>query len=126
MLETTTSPAVAPERAAYLSRTATALATRLLAQMLEELAAGSTDSASLGDRAMLAVLRPWIPKLRDTLLSKLSEVDPVSLERNAGAIALAIESILAQAPGDPLPRYRMDFDSAGRLVLLPLEAEVAA
>lgn len=121
MLETT-APTVAPERADYLRRAATAIATRILAQMLDELAAPSTDSPSLGDRAMLAVLRPWIPKLRDTLLSRLSEVDPVSLERNAGAIALAIESLLAQAPGDPLPRYRMDWDADGRVVLVPLEA----
>lgn len=119
MLETTT-PTVAPERAEYLRHAATAIATRLLAQMLDELAGPSTDSASLGDRAMLAVLRPWIPKLRDTLLSKLSDVDPVTLERNAGAIALAIESLLAQAPGEPLPRYRMDWGPDGRLVLVPL------
>jgi hypothetical protein len=88
--------------------------------MLDELAAPSMDSASLGDRAVLTVLRPWMPKLREVLLSKLSEADPASLEVNAGAIALAIESVLAQAPGEPLPRHRMDWDAAGRLVLLPL------
>jgi hypothetical protein len=75
---------------------------------------------------MMKVLRPWIPKLRDTLLSKLSETDPVSVERMMGATALAIDSILAQAPGDPLPRYRMDWDPTdGHLVLVPLELEPA-
>lgn len=70
----------------------------------------------------MMALRPWIPKLRDTLLAKLSEADPVSVERILGATSTAIESILAQAPGDPLPRYRIDWDSDGVLVLVPLEA----
>lgn len=68
-------------------------------------------------------MKPWIPKLRDTLLAKLSEADPVSIERLVGATATAIESILAQAPGDPLPRFRMDWDAGdGHMVLIPLEA----
>lgn len=120
MLETT-APAMAPDRAAYLRAATHAIAQRLVAQMLDELAAPSTDSASLQDRLMLRALTPWIPKLQAVLLSRLSEVDPVSLERTAGAVALAIESVLAQAPGDPLPRYRVDWDEAGALVLLPLE-----
>lgn len=123
MLETSPPPPVAMDeaRAAYLRGAATAIATRLLGQMLDELAAPSTDSASLQDRMMLRVLTPWIPRLQAALLSRLSEVDPVSLERSVGAIALAIESVLAQAPADPLPRYRVDWDADGRLVLVPLD-----
>lgn len=120
MLEPIT-PTLAPERAAYLRAATNAIATRLVGQMLAELAEPSTDSASLQDRMMLRVLTPWIPKLQAVLLSKLSELDPVSLERTAGAIALAIESVLAQAPGDPLPRFRVDWDELGHLVLMPLE-----
>ena len=70
----------------------------------------------------MRAMKPWIPKLRDTLLAKLSEADPVTVERMIGATATAIESILAQAPGEPLPRFRMDWDPAnGHLVLIPLE-----
>ena len=122
MLETAppTADVMDEARAAYLRAAATAIATRLVGQMLDELAAPSTDSASLQDRLMLRALMPWLPKLRAVLLSKLSEVDAVSLERSVGAIALAIESVLAQAPGTPLPRYRVDWDTDGRLVLVPI------
>lgn len=73
----------------------------------------------------MTVLRPWIPKLRDILLSKLSDMDPASLERTMGAAALAMEALIAQAPGAPLPRFRADWDDAGRLVLVPLEEAAA-
>lgn len=109
------------ERAAYLRRAVDAIARALLAQMARELAAPSTDSASLADRAMLRMLTPWVPKLQAVLLSKLSETDPASLERIAGATADAIESVIAQAPGDPLPRYRMTWDADGALVLVPID-----
>lgn len=111
-----------PERAQYLRGAMTAIAARLVGQMLEELADPSTGSpSSVTDRLMMKAVQPWIPKLRDVLLSKLSELEPVSLERTMGAVAMSIEALLAQAPGDPLPRYRADWDDAGRLVLIPLE-----
>lgn len=114
--------AMGPERAAYLSRATVAVAARLVSQMLDELAAPSMGSSSVQDRMLMGALKPWIPKLRDTLLAKLSEADPVSMERILGATSTAIESILAQAPGDPLPRYRIDWDADGVLVLVPLDA----
>lgn len=113
---------MAPERAEYLRQTTVAVAARLVAQMLDDLAGdASTDTRSLQDRLLLGTLRPWIPKLRDTLLAKLSEADPESIERLMGAAAIAMESILAQAPGDPQPRYRIDWDPQGAMVLIPLE-----
>lgn len=115
-----------PERGRYLREVTVAVATRLVGQMLEDLAAPSTGSpSSAADRLMIKVIQPWIPKLRDTLLSKLSEADPVSVERIIGATATAIESILAQAPGTPLPRYRIDWDDQGALVLVPLDVAAA-
>lgn len=116
---------MSPDRAEYLRGTMVAVATRLVSQMLDDLAAPSTATPqSLPDRLMTSALKPWIPKLRDTLLLKLSEADPVSIERLMGATALALESIIAQAPGTPLPRFRVDWGPAGELVLIPLE-EVA-
>jgi hypothetical protein len=110
------------ERGEYLRTTLVAVAARLVGQMLDELAGASTATpSSLQDRLLMSTLRPWIPKLRDTLLHKLSETDPASMEQLMGATATALESILAQAPGEPLPRYRIDWDDAGTLVLVPLE-----
>jgi len=54
-------------------------------------------------------------------LSKLSEADPSSLERVGGAIAWAIESVIAQAPGTPEPRYGIAWSPDGRPALVPLE-----
>lgn len=111
-----------PERARYLTAATVAVATRLVGQMLDELSAPSTDSQrSLPDQLMTRALKPWMPKLRDTLLSKLSEADPVMVERVLGATSTAIESILVQAPGEPLPRYRIDWAADGALVLVPLD-----
>lgn len=107
-----------PARAEYLRQTLTQVVALLVQQMLSEV--GSTDSPSPGDRLMLAALRPWIPKLQTVLLSKLSEVDPLMAERILGATATACESILAQAPGTPLPRYRAEWDADAKLVLVPL------
>jgi hypothetical protein len=72
-----------------------------------------------------AALRPWLPKLEAVLLSKLSEADPAGLERIAGAIAWAIESVLEQAPGEPEPRHGITWTPDGRAHLVPL-AELAA
>jgi len=118
-LEPAAPPAIDPERADYLRRTMLAVASRLLEQMLTEIGAGSTDGGSFTDRAMVRVLTPWLPKLRALFLAKLSEAEPESIERVMGAFATAIESILAQAPGAPLPRHYVDWDADGRLVLVP-------
>jgi len=106
---------IAPERAEYLRRAIVALAATITAQMLAE--AGSTDSGLLG-----RLLAPQLPRLRDLLLSRLSEADPVRLEQTLSAAAWAIEAILADAPGEPLPRMRPDWDEAGALILRPADA----
>lgn len=72
----------------------------------------------------MRVLRPWIPKMRDGLLSRLSSADPVALERIMGATATALEAILFYAPGTPQPRYRFEW-IAGQLTLLPHEPAAA-
>jgi hypothetical protein len=114
-------PAMDPARAAYLTKAITAIASSLIGQMLDDLAQPSTESPSISDQLLTRAIRPWIPKLRDSLLSKLSEADPITVERMMGATATAIESLLAQAPGAPLARYRMEWDMAdGHLVLMPL------
>lgn len=55
------------------------------------------------------------------LLSRLSELDPVAIERALGAVATAFESILYYAPGDPLPRAVLVFVD-GRLELVDASA----
>lgn len=121
MLETAP-PTISPERGEYLTGTMVAVAARLVGQMLDEVSQPSTDSpSSAGDRLMMMALKPWIPKLRAVLLAKLSEADPTSVERLMGATATALESILAQAPGAPLPRYRIDWDDDQTLILVPIE-----
>jgi len=78
----------------------------------------------------MRVLRPWVPSLRNALLHKLSEANPVTLEVLVGATATALESILFYAPGTALPRFRFDWvpdPETGRpkLELVPLEAPAA-
>lgn len=68
----------------------------------------------------MRTLRPFLPKLRSVLLSKISEADPVAIERALGAAATAFESILFYAPGDPLPRAVLVFVD-GRLELVDAE-----
>lgn len=108
-----------PERAAFLRRTMAALVGAVVARMLGDLDPGSTGTAS--ERMMLRVLTPWLPKLRDGVLSRLSEADPVELERWMGATAWALDSILDQAPGDPLPRCAISWTPDGAPVLVPME-----
>lgn len=69
----------------------------------------------------MAMLRPMVPKIRSLLLSKLSSADPAKIEALMGATATALESILYQAPGEPLPRLRFEWTAAGELVLVPDE-----
>lgn len=105
-------------RAAYLRQAIVAITAAITAQMVAEVA-HSTDS---GWWARL--LAPQLPRLRQLLLDRLSEADPEALERTLSAAAWACEQILAQAPGVPLPRYRVDWED-GRLVLVPLEGVAA-
>lgn len=113
-----------PERAAFLRRTIVGTAGVLLSAALADMAAGPSTGSSLQDRLAYQALRPWLPKLEAVLLSKLSEADPAALERIAGAIAWAIESVLEQAPGEPEPRYAIVWSDEGRPQLVPL-AELA-
>lgn len=112
-----------PERAAYLRTTIVTTARVLLSAALADMAEGPS-TGSLQDRMAWAALRPWLPKLEAVLLSKLSEADPAALERIAGAIAWAIESVIDQAPGEPEPRMVIAWTDAGRPQLVA--AEVAA
>lgn len=107
-----TDDAMPPERAAHLRRAITAIAAAVTAQMLEEV--GSTESGWVE-----RLIRPQLPRLRELLLSRLSEADPVAIERLLGATAWLCEAILADAPGDPLPRCRPEWNPDGRLVLVP-------
>lgn len=110
------------ERAAWITRTTTALAGRLVDQVAAQLVAGdsSTDSLSFEERALLRILRPMVPKLRGRVLSKLSELSPAAMEQAAGALATGIEEMLAAAPGRPLVRYRAGWDASGAMVVLPM------
>jgi hypothetical protein len=107
-------PPVDPARAHYLRTALVRIAASLLEAFMADLQKGSGSSTaspsdqaslSLGERVMVAALRPWIPQLRATLLTKLGEAEPAELERLMGATATLLESLLAQAPGDPLPRW---------------------
>lgn len=98
-------PAMTPERQDYIRRAILAVSTTLVDMMLTDLAAPSTDSLSTSERLMVGTMRPFLPRLRAAFLGKLSESDPASLERLMGATATALEQILAQAPGEPLPRW---------------------
>ena len=127
----TASPTLPPNpRGQYLQETTTAIAAALIDQMLAELQAPpparSTGSAGLRERALMAALRPLVPQLRQLLLSRLSAGDPEYLEMIAGAIATAIEDVLAAAPGEPLPRFRAGWDAERHLVLTPRNGALEA
>jgi hypothetical protein len=55
------------------------------------------------------------------MIERLSTADPALIERVAGATADLLESVIAYAPGDPLPRMRWDTDATGALVLVAAE-----
>lgn len=121
-MTTATTEPMTPERAAYLRRTATGAAAGLLRMMLADLASpGSTDTLSMQERMMLGALRPWLPKVERTITDRLSAADPALIERIAGATADLLESVIAYAPGDPLPRMRWEQAPDGALVLVPAE-----
>lgn len=115
-------PAMDPARAEYLRRTVAGLVSAAVAQMTAEPPDGSTDSSSsMAERLMMRAISPWIPRLRDMILSRVSSADPADLERWMGAGASALESILWQAPGEPLERFRIEFGPDGRPALVPVE-----
>lgn len=119
--------ATAPERATFLRQTIVGTASVLLSAALADMAAGPSTGSSLQDRLAWQALRPWLPKLEAVLLSKLSEADPAALERVAGAVSWAIESVLEQAPGVPEPRYGIVWTEEGRPAMVPLaELELEA
>lgn len=119
-------PTMSPERAEYLLRALTAAATVLIDSMVSDLVAGSPESTategSLSDRLMVRTLRPFLPKLRATFLAKLSGSDPAAIERLMGATSSTIETILNQAPGEPMPRYTWEWLPGERAPhLVPLD-----
>jgi hypothetical protein len=80
----------------------------------------STDSLSLSDRAFLGVLRAQLPRIQGVVSSRLSSLDPASLEVALAATAGSIDELLEAAPGTPLPRQLLRFDPAsGELSLIP-------
>lgn len=119
----TADPAMSPERAAALRGQLTGVATALLDAVLAGLEGPSTGS--LQERAVTSAIRPFLPSLRSAFLNRLSEADPVLLERLMGATSTAIESILFYAPGDPQPRWVFDWTPDG-LAIHPLDPPDAA
>lgn len=103
-------PAMTPERARYLVQAVTAMGSMLVDAMMADLEAGSTAGAdSPAERLMFRALRPFLPKLRAMFLAKLSTSDPVGLERLMGATATTLETIMGQAPGEPMPRWTWEW-----------------
>lgn len=103
----------ASERATYLRAYLAALASTLIDRALAQASAPSTVSSSVGEKLLLATLRPLVPQLRNLLLARLSEADPAGLERLLGATSTAIEGVLYHAPGEPEPRFRFDWTGQG-------------
>ena len=100
-------PMMTPERAKYVQAAILAIAAAVVDSMLADLAAPSTeDSSSLADRTMLRILRPYLPRMRGIFLGKLAEAEPAALEKLMGAVAVTIEQIIAEAPGEPMERWR--------------------
>lgn len=113
-----------PARAIYLRSTLARLSAYLISALLADPGSAASTASSLtlsvSDRLLLQAMGALLPRIQGTLMTRLSEADPVSLERYLGAAALALESILEQAPGDPLPRYALVGGPAGRLELRAL------
>ncbi len=121
-------PAMDPARAAYLRSTLARLSAYLISALLADpgsaASTGSGSLLSLQERLLVQAMGALLPRIRGTLMTRLSEADPVALEHYLGAAALALESILEQAPGEPLPRQALVAGPDGRLELRPL-AELA-
>ena len=100
-------PTMTPERAEYVQAALLGIFRAVIDSMLADLEEPSTeDSSSLSDRAMLAVIRKYLPRIRGMFLARLADTDPATLERLMGALAVTTEQILAEAPGEPLDRWR--------------------
>lgn len=123
MLDPSTTTLRQPEREAEIRRQLTGIATALLdAVLVNQAEAASTDSpASLNERLATQAMRKFLPTIRGMFLARLSKADPVTLERLMGASATAIESILYYAPGEPLPRFVLEWRDEG-LTMVPAPA----
>jgi hypothetical protein len=110
-----------PARADHLRSQLIQASMLILDKVLTDVQAAGGSTASASERLLLLALRPTLPRLRSVLLSRLSAADPAGLEAVMGATATAIESILYQAPGEPLPRRRFEWTADGALILIPIE-----
>jgi hypothetical protein len=64
---------------------------------------------------MLRLVKPYLPRMRGIFLAKLAEADPAAMERVMGAFAVSIEQVLAEAPGEPLDRWRFVWIEGARM-----------
>lgn len=101
-------PVMTPARAAHVQRALLAITTAVIDSMLGDLATAdpSTGDGSLADRTMLRIIRPYMGRIRSIFLGKLADADPAALERLMGAVAVTLEQIIAEAPGEPMDRWR--------------------
>lgn len=111
---------VDPARAAELRRQLRGLALALFSWTAADPADLARSTAT--ERLMARAIRPWLPKLRDALLSRLDSTDPAALEAMLGATATALESILYYAPGEPVERFVWRFHANGGVELVPAGA----
>lgn len=113
-------PAMTPERARHVQQAVLAIAASVVDSMLSDMAGPPSTESSLADRTMLRMVRPYLPRMRGIFLGKLAETDPAALERLMGACAVTIEQILAEAPGEPMDRWRFVWaDGASTPELVP-------
>lgn len=124
MPDPSTTPPAQPEREAEIRRQLTGIATALLDAVLLNQEA-STEPGSLNERLATQAMRKFLPTIRGMFLGRLSKADPVTLERLMGATSTAIESILYYAPGEPLPRFVLEWREGG-LAMSPAPAEEPA
>lgn len=115
------SPSPADERADHLKAQLRGLALVLFSWTARD---PDLDHSTVSERLLARAIRPWLPKLRDALLSRLEATDAASLEAMIGATATALESMIYYAPGDPMPRYAWHFRDDGAVELVPA-AELA-
>lgn len=94
-----------PARGEWMRRATVGTVGLLIDRMLGDLSGTSTEPQPATERLMMAAVRPWLPKLRDALLSRLSAADPVGLEHVMSATSSALADIIAQAPGTPEPPH---------------------
>lgn len=102
-------PTMTPERATYVQGALLGIFSAVIDSMLSDLAdpeRSTAESSSLADRTMLTLIRKYLPRIRGMFLARLAETDPATLERLMGALAATTEQILAEAPGEPLERWR--------------------